>query len=381
MNNLISKFKLSLALGALGLGIASTTVHAVEDVLVTPSVKTDSAPNALLLDVAKAGKRLVAVGTRGHIIYSDDGAQGWTQADVPVSVLLTGVSFADEKNGWAVGHSGVILKTSDGGQTWAKQFDGNAANKQIITQAENKLAELEGMMETASEDELEDLEYEVEEAAFALDDAKLDAEVGASKPFLDILFTSSKEGFVVGAYGFLFKTIDGGESWLNFGARMDNPDRFHLNAITQTSNGSLFLVGEAGVIFRSTDGGDSWDTLDSPYSGSLFGVSGTKDDGVVMIYGLRGNLYRSEDNGDSWDKIDTGSEGTLMTSTSNGGKLISIVGNSGVVLFSDDAGRSFSETIRPDRLGNSSAIYLGSDRLVVVGESGVKITTPQGVNL
>ena len=60
-------------------------------------------------------------------------------------------------------------------------------------------------IDSAPEDEKADLEYAAEDASYALEDARLDAEVGASKPFLDVLFSSRTEGFAVGAYGYFFK--------------------------------------------------------------------------------------------------------------------------------------------------------------------------------
>lgn len=44
-----------------------------------------------MIDVVHAGKRLVAVGDRGHILYSDDQGNTWTQAKVPTRQLLTAV--------------------------------------------------------------------------------------------------------------------------------------------------------------------------------------------------------------------------------------------------------------------------------------------------
>lgn len=381
MNSLLSRLKVGVLASSLSVVSLITPAHAVEDVLKTPAVKTSMATNSLLLDVDKAGSRLVAVGGRGHIVYSDDEGKSWAQASVPVSVLLTAVSFVDQTHGWAVGHSGVILHTSDGGETWVKQFDGDSANQMIITQSEERLKQFERQMETASEDELEDLEYELEEASYALDDAKFDAQVGASKPLLDVLFSSSKEGFVVGAYGFLFKTSDGGRTWQNYGSRIENPDRFHLNAVNEVKGGALFIVGEGGVLYRSTDKGETWETLDSPYSGSFFGVAGTQDEGVVLAFGLRGNMYRSEDNGDTWEQVETKTEGTLMSASHDGSKKVSVVGNSGVVILSRDGGRTFVETIRENRLGNASSVYIDAERLVLVGESGVNLTTPSGLNL
>ena len=380
MKILLNRFKSGL-IGAISLGLIVLPALAVEDVLNTPSLKTDLASQNLLLDIAKAGERLVTVGYRGHIIYSDDEGKTWQQAQVPVSVLLNAVSFVDENHGWAVGHSGVILHTSDGGKTWLTQFDGNAANKMIITQAEQRVEVMMEKVDQASEDELGDLEYALEDAHYALEDARLDAEVGASKPFLDVLFSSRKEGFAVGAYGYFFKTKDGGESWENYGTRIQNPDRFHLNAINIVKGGALFIVGEAGIIFRSKDGGESWESVDSPYGGSFFGVVGTHERDAVIAFGLRGHLYRSQDAGNTWKAIDSGSEGTLMSAAISQEGDISVVGNSGTVLFSKDGGRSFNEVIRGDRLSNTSAVFIEPNKIALVGENGVNISRPTGAKL
>tara|TARA_R110002072_G_scaffold9584_1_gene46341 strand:+ start:1811 stop:2953 length:1143 start_codon:yes stop_codon:yes gene_type:complete len=377
MKILSNKFKAGL-IGVVGAGLIHVPAYAVEDVLNTPSMQTELAPGNLLLDITKAGDRLVSVGYRGHIIYSDDTGKSWKQAIVPVSVLLNSVSFVDDSYGWAVGHSGIILHTSDGGKTWATQFDGNQANKMIITQAENRLERALADVDQAVEDEVADLEYAAEDAEFALEDARLDAEVGASKPFLDVLFSSRTEGFAVGAYGYFFKTKDGGTTWHNYGGRIQNPDRFHLNSINKIKGGALFIVGEAGIVFRSQDGGENWETIDSPYSGSFFGVTGTHERDVVIAFGLRGHLYRSQDAGSSWTRIDAKSEGTLMSASVSQDGDISVVGNSGTVLFSEDGGRSFTEVIREDRLSNTSAVFIESDKLALVGENGVNIAKPTG---
>jgi photosystem II stability/assembly factor-like uncharacterized protein len=100
---------------------------AFQDPLDTPAVMDARAPRSLLNDIVLAGKRLVAVGQRGHIVYSDDHGKHWTQAAVPVSSDLTAVSFPTPMMGWAVGHDGVVLATKDGGVTWARQLDGRAA--------------------------------------------------------------------------------------------------------------------------------------------------------------------------------------------------------------------------------------------------------------
>lgn len=380
MISLNKRFASSVLSGALMCGVSFSTM-AVDDVLDTPSAKSGMVSESLLLDIDKAGDKLVAVGGRGHVIVSGDSGKSWTQSSVPVSVLLTAVDFVNDKLGWAVGHGGVILHSNDGGATWVKQFDGNQANQMIIQQAKTAVEALESQVETASEDDLEDLEYELEEAMFGLEDAELDAEVGASKPLLDIMFLNEQEGFAVGSYGFIFKTENGGETWVNYGDRMDNPDRFHLNTITQIEGGVLIVAGEAGVMFRSEDNGEYWDYVESPYEGSFFGLTATKEEGVVLAHGLRGNLFRSEDAGQSWEDVESNTEGTLMSGATGPTGDITIVGNSGVVIFSGDGGRTFEERIRPDRLSNSASVYTKRKRLVVVGEGGISLTDSLGQNL
>ncbi len=115
---------ITFRIAALGLALATATLAApvagaaFVDPLDTPAVPSALAARSLLLGVARAGNRLVAVGQRGHIVYSTDGGASWKQASVPVSSDLTAVFFVDDKQGWVVGHDGVVLHTVDSGDTW-----------------------------------------------------------------------------------------------------------------------------------------------------------------------------------------------------------------------------------------------------------------------
>lgn len=381
MTILRHQMKKRLARGLLVFGLAPTLSCAAADVLDTPAAATEKGHQHLLLDVENTGKKLIAVGARGHILLSNNDGENWEQVDVPVSVLLSAVDFPSANRGWVVGHGGVILATTDGGQSWVKQFDGHVANQAIIREAEQVVEDLERKLAQASDDDAEDIEYELEEAQFGLEDANFDAEVGASKPLLDVAFISENVGFVVGAYGFLFKTEDAGATWKYLGDRLENPDRFHLNTIAQVPGGAIVIAGEAGVMFRSENEGDSWELVDSPYDGSFFGLTPTGDKNVLLAYGLRGNLFRSEDAGQTWSDVEIGSESTLTGGSYNGSGRVAIVGNAGIVLSSSDGGRTFSASIRENRLGNASLTYLKGRRMVVVGESGVSITNTTGQNL
>lgn len=364
---------------ASGLSVVAPA-HALEDVLQTPAVQSDKAAQRLLLDVEVVGSRLVAVGQRGHIVYSDDAGKSWSQAKVPVSTTLTAAHFPTATHGWAVGHSGVVLHSSDGGKTWTKQLDGLRVNELVIEQNRQQVEELEALLEEADDAEVEELEVRLEDAQMALDDSEWDAQDGPSKPFLDVWFKNEQEGFVVGAYGLFFATNDGGKTWVSRADRLENPDRLHLNSIAQVTGGAFFIVGETGEIHLSADGGDSWQRLESPYSGSLFNVMGTGAVNEVLVMGLRGSLFRSDDLGQTWKRVKTGVVDSLNGGAHGTDGRVVITGNSGVVLTSKNFGQSFDAFVRPDRQSLAAAAFIG-DQLVIVGEEGAKRTDQVGKDL
>lgn len=371
-------------LGATCLGLsmacASPAVLAVGDLLETPARPTELAPQSLLNDVAVAGDRIVAAGERGHIIYSDDEGQSWTQAEVPVSVTLTGVDFGTESHGWAVGHSGAVLHSSDSGVNWELQLDGIRAAELAIASQEDAIADMEERIEQAPEEEKEDLEWALDDLFFRLENMQADLDIGPVNPFLDVWFENDSHGFVVGAYGMIYRTTDGGESWQDWSPKLDNPQGFHLNAISSIAGGALFIVGEAGQIHVSIDGGETWERRESPYPGSLFGVIGTGRVNEVLAFGLRGTLMYSADLGKSWSVVNTGSTATLNDGAAEGDRII-LVGNGGAVLTSGNGGDTFREYLRDDRQGVMGVVPVSDTNLLLVGEGGVKHADPKGKNL
>ncbi|MFO7787366.1 MAG: YCF48-related protein [Halospina sp.] len=356
------------------------SAHAARDVLEIPALDTDLAAESLLLDVEHLGDRLVAVGERGHIVYSDDGGDSWTQAEVPVSTTLTGVDFPEGNTdeGWAVGHSGVILHSSDGGETWENQLDGREGIPKLVSLYEERIETKEAEIEEAEdEDRISDLEWELDDLVYTRDILEEDLDrFGPWQPMLDVWFRDADYGIAIGAYNLVYRTQDGGETWQAASDRIDNPDRFHLNEITQVEGGDLYIAGESGFVYRSTDDGRTWETLEPGYPGSFFGVVGTGDGGV-LAYGLRGNVYRSE-NGDEWNSVDSGTDRTLNAGDVNADGEVVIVANDGAVIYSSDGGQSFSEHVRPARHSYVGVTLVPDNGLVLVGEKGAVLTDRRG---
>lgn len=350
-----------------------------EEYALLPALPANDPGSLQLLDIAAAGERLVTVGERGAILYSDDGGASWTQARVPVSETLTALSFPTADHGWAVGHGGVILHSGDGGKTWQLQFDGNDANRQKLDFVTDRMMALEQrMQQEASAEGEDDLAFELEEAQYAVEDAELALETGPADPFLDVWFADAERGFAVGAYGMLYRTENGGLQWRIAVGGIENVEGYHYYSMDAAADGTLFLSGEAGILYRSRDSGATWERLDLDYDGSLFGVLALPGD-RVLCFGLRGNIFLSEDGGDSWRDVTPDDSPALSyygSGREKSGAFI-LVGAGGVMSTSRD-GLSFSTDTHSSRSSFSSALKVESG-LLLVGMGGLeRVAVPGG---
>lgn len=273
-----------------------------------PAASVAHAAQAGMLATAWAGTRMVAVGAHGIVLLSDDQGKQWRQAArVPLDATLTGVSFVDDKEGWAVGHAGVVLHTRDGGEDW------------------------EILRSTPDQD----------------------------RPLFAVHFFDRSHGVAVGLWSQVLTTADGGKSWT--ARQLDVPPgakRADLNlfglfagpAGTAGAGPSLYAAAEKGYVLHTPDKGASWHYLATGYAGSFWaGVA--LPDGALLVGGLRGALYRSTDAGQSWTRLVTGGTASITGLARTGqGRGVLAVGQDGLVLRSDDDGATFRASYRADRL-------------------------------
>ncbi|PWU30986.1 glycosyl hydrolase [Pseudomonas sp. RW407] len=342
-------FMPSLACAGLGLALLAGVARADEyvDVLDLPAQRSTLAQSSPLASIARAGQRLVVVGQRGHILYSDDNGKRWQQAEVPVSSDLTAVRFPTAQDGWAVGHDGVVLHSADGGLHWTRQLDGRRIGQLMLDfYAANPQPDNAPLLEQAQRMK----------------------EEGADKPFLDVWFKDAREGFVVGAFDLILHTADGGLSWTPWNHRIDNPQSLHLTAIAAVGD-DLFIVGEQGLLLKLDRQRQRFVALDSPYQGTFFGIVGKP--GLLFAYGLRGHAARSVDGGAHWALVSTGLPVSLTAAGFADDGRLYLFSQSGQGLVSSDDGASFTPLALAQRTPVSAALASG-DSLLLVGSRGLQ---------
>jgi photosystem II stability/assembly factor-like uncharacterized protein len=335
------------------LRLQAQNASGVPDVLDMPAMETRHAQQSLQLGISRAGKRLVSVGMRGIVLLSDDEGRNWRQArHVPVSTTLTDVEFVSAEQGWAVGHSGVLLFSGDGGENWELRLDGNQAAQIILEGAREYLAS-----------GAEGAERAVRNAEFLVDD-------GPDKPFLSVSFIDQYRGYLVGAYGLVLETRDGGKSWQSLVERIPNSRGNHLYQ-TLISGEQMLIVGEQGAVFRSEDSGENFEKLSVPYPGTFFGALGIDDDGL-LVFGLQGNVWRSMDGGVSWHQVDVGEPITVTAGLRLRDGSLLLADESGRLLRSNNNGASFSELQMQSGTGATALSEAGNSGLVVASMRGVR---------
>jgi photosystem II stability/assembly factor-like uncharacterized protein len=317
------------------------------DVLDTPAQRSPLAELGLLAGLARAGDRLVAVGQRGHVLVSDTAGQRWQQADVPASADLVAVHFPTPRQGFACGHDGIVLGTRDGGQSWQRLLDGRSSGSLMAAYYKRQ---------------------DDPRQAAAAKEAERFAAQGAENPWLDCWFSDDKTGFVVGAFGQILQTTNGGASWTPWLHATDNPKGLHLYAVRGIGT-DVWITGEQGLLLKLDREAQRFKAVELPYKGTLFGIVGHER--ALIVHGLRGTALRSVDNGCSWQPVATGLQVGLPAATLDARGRFVLVSQAGHVLASADDGASFTPLPNPRPLP-AAALAALPGALVLAGPRGLQ---------
>ncbi|KAB0636055.1 glycosyl hydrolase [Burkholderia cenocepacia] len=273
-----------------------------------------------MLDATWAGQRVVSVGANGIVLLSDNRGATYRQAkSVPVSSTLTSVSFIDARTGWAVGHWGAILKTTDGGETWEVQ----------------RLA------------------------------------TGEDRPLFGVHFIDANHGVAVGLWSLILVTDDGGKTWTKREATLPNGKKSDLNlfGLFSNGNGEIFATAEKGQLLISRDKGNTWESVETGYKGSFWcGVA--LPNGVLLVGGLRGTLMRSEDNGHTWTRATLDTRNSITALASRGSTVLA-VGIDGLQAQSTDDGKTFKRLHTETGTTYTAALPSSGDKWLIFSRDGV----------
>ncbi|RMD81953.1 MAG: hypothetical protein D6815_10430 [Candidatus Dadabacteria bacterium] len=333
-------------------------------------------------DVAvRSPKEAFVIGYGGKIIHTTDGGFTWEQIPSGTDEALYSIDFAPDNPqvGWIVGQQGLVLKTTDGGRTWVRQkaepwLDEECADpEERRLRPEDKPCQLAYLFAVSVIDQNnavavgdKSLYIRTRDGGQTWTIEKVKDPKEATGPgsewmivmedpiFYDVQFLDASNGYIVGEFGTIFHTTDGGKTWENQKETLmdetifdvlDLPTLFDVE-FADPMHG--IAVGLDGRIALTDDGGKDWNFVPSNVEEYVdpFYTATILPNGVRWVGGASGQVVRA-DPGKPFEKGDLGS------AVNNWIRRIRfydnehgwLVGGFGLIMYTEDGGKTWYRRI------------------------------------
>jgi photosystem II stability/assembly factor-like uncharacterized protein len=349
-----------LRAGLLGLALAVVGCQGYGTVEAVPLADDLLTLQDRFFDVATAdGERVLVVGYGGKILVSDDGGEHWRRAGSPTDKALLRIGFADRETGWIAGQDGVVLHTNDAGERWQEQASGIESH--LFGLSVRSPASVFACGDRSRWIESTDGGAHWRSGTVPLSDVGMRREIAEAvqEPiYYDVTFLDAETGWMVGDYGNIRFTADGGATWKSqhqsllgqslpgymrpLRDALDLPALFRV-AMRDRQHG--FATGVGGVLLETGDGGQRWRIVDTAISPRIeaplleiafVGAS-------PLVFGGGGVALRAE--AGAWKRVDLGlplltwlTAARFASAGPRASRRGFVVGGRGMILRTDDGG-------------------------------------------
>lgn len=230
-----------------------------------------------------------AVGQSGTILKTSDGGETWNQTPRFTEFDFRQVKFFNQLIGYIAGRYGKrnkitgedewrteIFKTEDGGNTWTKCYQGNGEREVFEITAVSPdiaLALIDGkhLIRTNNGGKTwEDVFYDEKNAT-------------------SITFTPNNIGWLIGSNGVFFKSDNLGKSWEKADKISDETYNYRWSSIGFDSKGNGVVISENGMILFTNNNGKTWENFPQKMNEPLHSL--IIRDGIAIILGAN-NVYK-----------------------------------------------------------------------------------------
>lgn len=207
-----------------------------------------------------------------------------------------------------------------------------------------------------------------------------------SDDLLGVKAVGAEEAWVVGSFGNIFHTSDGGLNW----QKQNSTGEQQLCEVEFVDSRNGWIVGSNGTIIHTSDGGKTWIRQNSQTERLLLNVDFV-DPLQGWVVGEQGTLLRTRDGGTTWEDHSIAYGPVLNGVSFVDNKSGWIVGDYGTILFTSDGGTTWEEqkcrdivpVIRPDEWEQPlpmlfDVCFIDSNRGWIAGIEGVILITEDG---
>ncbi len=291
---------------------------------------------------------------------------------------LFSACLLNENDGWAIGELGRAFHTADGGRTFVKSETNTHRGLLSVACLPDGTVYVVGQAGLAMRSKDRGATWET-------------LKTGAEKNLISVKFPTPDLGIAVGDFGTIIRTEDGGTTWTKIklpddvplpeeAAEVVDPGDILLYDVAFPTPDRGWIVGEFGTIFTTTDGGKTWVAQKSPVESTLFGVAFTDVDHGWAV-GIDSTMARTADGGATWErvKVPTRSGFPLaIYDVAVAGNYGWAIGDSGFLLHSSDGGASWTLTDLPIALAGNwfrGVSLTDGGTGLIVGANGLMLMT------
>lgn len=274
---------------SVAVGVGASIAQSTDGGVSWEKVPHDQSELALLA-VDRGGDHTIAVGQMGLVMIEESPGK-WIKVDAGFEGRMLSVSVNESGLAYIGAEFGTVLKSEDGGRTWAPSMPPWT-------------------------------EYEDKET------------FGTAEPHVYAVHVAENgEVTLAGEFGVIVRTNDGGQNWRVLKQLKAGEPTIFAMQIAEGGQGSSFAVGQEGEILTSPDGGITWLRCQSGVTAPFLGVASNAD-GQAVVTGMRVMMY-SDNDGITWTSVKEGDIPTDWYQTAKvhreSGRLIA-VGHSGKII-------------------------------------------------
>jgi photosystem II stability/assembly factor-like uncharacterized protein len=252
-----------------------------------------------------------AVGDSGTIIHTTDGGGTWVIQNTGTTLFLLAVDFVDVSNGWAAGYDnsggwrGVVVHTTDGGGSWTTQSMDTTRFLAGVDFVDANTGWAVGSTFSS---------YSVIMHTSDGGGSWTPQDGGTYPSVYDAEFVDGNNGWVVGGrirfpgippLQLMLRTTDAGSTWTEQIYTADGPllavcfvDQDHGWAVGSDYGGGYF-----SIIIQTTDGGETWIPRNPGSSAELSGVDFVDENHGWAVGSMSpegATILRTTDGGAAW---------------------------------------------------------------------------------
>ena len=306
---------------------------------------------------------IVVGGQENNVLVTTNGGATWDNINIPAANTVKFVDFIAVNTGYVFAGDGQWFKTTDGGATWQSLLDWPAINFKTVTATPGGKVMVGGYRGNTSLS-----------SDYGFSWSRVSNEMTGYTGWVNtVAFGDENIGLVNGGKGNLFRTTDGGATWVTLDDTLTNPmykAGKTIYALRFVDANTVYAAGKKGYIMKSTDAGATWTLLANEEDNTIYDICQVSSK-QVLLAASSGELYVSNASADSFSLAKDYGSMSLRSIAKKGDNIV-VAATKGYIYHTTAADWDTLTEVYQDAAGDDimSVAFVTDNLVYAVGEKG-----------